>query len=265
MGRLYDSGEQGQTLPGWLNPRVLTAKSYYRFTDYDGLDSVSDRSNHHFSWSDWVNIVENISLPARLNHSSGTDTVFGRFNPSEIWTKNDDRLRIWVNVLSDTANRKWVPALGWFFKSGIDFEKFNISYDFRDIVSNQATSRDLTHITCNIQSRGRGRNMFGFNRRDEDYFVTTYTELYIVDQEYLTVADAKRWERHNLKSFDPVLPPGIVPEISEQTARLIARVDSIDHDDRRIHIRPDPRIGYRKERPKLPKNKILRFFRKMLG
>lgn len=107
--------------------------------------------------------------------------------------------------------------------------------------------------------------MFGFMRHDEPFFVTTYTEVYIIDQEYLTVADAKRWERYNLKGFDPALPYGLVPEVSEHTARLMARVGGIDHDARRARIKADPRIGYRKERPPLPKNKILRFLRKILG
>ena len=32
----------------WRRPRVLTTKSYYRFKDYGGLDSVSDKCSHHF-------------------------------------------------------------------------------------------------------------------------------------------------------------------------------------------------------------------------
>ena len=41
---------------GWSYPRVLTSKSYYRFTNNNGLDSVSDVDQHHFSWSDWIGI-----------------------------------------------------------------------------------------------------------------------------------------------------------------------------------------------------------------
>lgn len=32
---------------GWTSPRLLTSRSYYRFTDGEGLDSVSDRFNNH--------------------------------------------------------------------------------------------------------------------------------------------------------------------------------------------------------------------------
>ncbi len=35
---------------GWLTPRMLTTGSYYHFRNANGLDSVSDRFNQHFSW-----------------------------------------------------------------------------------------------------------------------------------------------------------------------------------------------------------------------
>ena len=40
-----------------VNPRILTCKSYYRFTNRNGLDSVSSASHHHFSWSDWIGLA----------------------------------------------------------------------------------------------------------------------------------------------------------------------------------------------------------------
>ena len=42
---------------GWSNPRVLKSKSYYRFTNAEGLDSVSSEGNYHFSWSDWIDAI----------------------------------------------------------------------------------------------------------------------------------------------------------------------------------------------------------------
>ncbi|MEF2644464.1 MAG: hypothetical protein U0M50_10470, partial [Paramuribaculum sp.] len=63
---------------GWVNPRVLKSRSYYRFTDSNGLDSVSDESNYHFSWSDWVGVVTSPRMPQRLRMSDfSADTVMG--------------------------------------------------------------------------------------------------------------------------------------------------------------------------------------------
>ena len=38
----------GSKFKGWSKPRVITSRSYYQFKDNNGLDSVSDVSNHHF-------------------------------------------------------------------------------------------------------------------------------------------------------------------------------------------------------------------------
>ena len=51
---------------GWSSPRILSCKSYYRFTNQNGLDSVSDTNQNHFSWSDWVGIPSTVTIPSRL-------------------------------------------------------------------------------------------------------------------------------------------------------------------------------------------------------
>ena len=37
---------------GWLSPRILSSRSYYRFPNSNGLDSVSDVYRLYFSWGD---------------------------------------------------------------------------------------------------------------------------------------------------------------------------------------------------------------------
>ena len=57
---------------GWSTPRVLTGRSYYRFTNDCGLDSVSDTGSNHFSWSDWIGVAPTISIPSALTGQNGT-------------------------------------------------------------------------------------------------------------------------------------------------------------------------------------------------
>ncbi|MDE6527516.1 MAG: carboxypeptidase-like regulatory domain-containing protein, partial [Muribaculaceae bacterium] len=113
---------------GWRVPRVINSRSYYRFTNAEGLDSVSDRCNHHFTWSDWVGILPGITLPSGLcGKENGTYTVRGRYSPTEEWVKNGDRVMLDVNVLADTTSRKWVPNLSLFFRQGdVEFEQFRL-------------------------------------------------------------------------------------------------------------------------------------------
>ena len=102
--------EQKSKFTGWRNPRILTSKSYYRFSNRAGLDSVSDRCNQHFSWADWVGIVPASEIPELLRrHDSATDTVRGKYSPTEVWSKNPDRITLDVNVLADPTSRQRVP------------------------------------------------------------------------------------------------------------------------------------------------------------
>ena len=91
---------------GWSTPRILSCKSYYRFTNAQGLDSVSDVGNQHFSWSDWIGVVPVSKMPSALRGlECGTDTLHGRYSPSEIWTKRDGKVIVDVNVMADTVGR----------------------------------------------------------------------------------------------------------------------------------------------------------------
>ena len=188
---------------GWLNPRILKSNSYYRFTDSTGLDSVSDQCNHHFSWADWVGIIPTAAIPESLvRNRIGVDTIRGKYSPTEIWLRNDDRLTLDVNVLADTTSRKWVPNLSLFFKENLDFEQFRVKFNYGNVVTDSIAPIDLTGYSFNIESNGRGRGMFRFSRNDEPFFVSTYAEVYVVDKEYITVKEAKKWEKGNLNLDD---------------------------------------------------------------
>lgn len=233
---------------GWNTPRVLVSKSYYHFTDAFGLDSVSDNCNNHFSWSDWIGIIPSAEVPHRLALSElATDTVMGKYSPSEIWTRKKDNLTLDVNVLADTTGRKWVPNLSYFFRDNVDFEQFRLSLNYANAGSNILLPIDLSGYSFNIESNGRGRGMFMFNRSDEDFYVSTYAEVYIADKEFITVKEAKKWRKFKSNGLDIAMyePPG-VPGLHSSILGLIDRVDSIDTDETRLLRTPDKRLAGRK-------------------
>lgn len=97
---------------GWTQPRLLASRSCYRFSSAGGTDSVSNRFGQHFSWSDWIGIPAAVDLPPRLHtDTAAADTIRGRYSPWSIWRRNADDVSIDINVLADTAARRWVPAL----------------------------------------------------------------------------------------------------------------------------------------------------------
>ena len=229
---------------GWSSPRVLTCKSYYRFTNNNGLDSVSDTSQHHFTWSDWIAIPPEVSMPMRIKSSRiSADTLFGKYNPTEIWRRNNDRIRIDIDVLADTIRRKWVPKLAYFFRRGLDYNKFKVSFNYDNIEGNSLSGFDLDGYSFSIESKGRGREMFRFNKINEPFFVSTNAEVYILDKEHITVKEAKKWEK---RDFDVdeigIYEPMDAPQLSPSILDLVERVDLLDKHKIRLDFIPDHRL-----------------------
>lgn len=219
----------GTKFDGWSLPRVLKSQSYYRFTNSAGLDSVSNRYNNYFTWTDWMGIVPEQKLPPRLEFAA-TDTLRGKYSPTEIWMKNDSKLTVNVDVLADTSSRKWVPNLSYLMRNhSVDFEQFKLKLDY----SVEPTPLGLTGYSFSIESRGRARDMFRFNRSEEPFFVTSYAEVYVLDREFITVKEAKRRCKIDLSELSIIRSPN-APELSPDVLNLMARVDNIDHSEARM-------------------------------
>ncbi|MDE7376621.1 MAG: carboxypeptidase-like regulatory domain-containing protein, partial [Muribaculaceae bacterium] len=219
----------GTKFDGWSLPRVLTSQSYYRFTNSSGLDSVSNRYNNYFSWADWMGIVPEQKLPPRLAVST-TDTLRGKYSPAEIWMKNDNKLTVNVDVLADTTGRKWVPNLSYLMRNhSVDFEQFKLKFDY----SVEPTPMGLNGYSFSIESRGRARDMFRFNRSEEPFFVTSYAEIYVLDREFITVKEAKKRGKIDLGELAIIRSPN-APDLTPDVLGLMARVDAIDHDGARM-------------------------------
>lgn len=229
---------------GWSKPRVLQSKSYYRFTNYWGLDSVGNRCNQHFSWSDWVGIPPASPITDKLIElESGTDTIQGKYSPTEIWRKNNSHLTVDIDVLADTTSRKWVPNLSLFFKDNLDFETFRLRLNYDNVAGDSFFPLDLKGYSFNIESNGRGHEMFMFNRVDKPFFVSTYGEVYVADKEYISIKEAKKWERMKIDSGEfRIYEPEGVPDLQAAILELIERVNAVNISDVRSGIAPDRRL-----------------------
>lgn len=229
---------------GWSRPRTIKSRSYYRFSNLAGLDSVSDRSNYHFSWSDWVGVVAPARLPDGLRgFDTGSDTVRGRYSAAEVWSRSGYRLSVDVDVLADTASRRWVPGMASFFGDDLDFGNFHARFNYDNVIGDSVSAADLTGYSFNIESTGRGHNMFMFNRADQPFFVNTYAEVYILDKEFITVKEARKWERRkiNLDAIEIFEPPE-APPLQPAVMALVERVSMIDADGVRLSLDPDQRL-----------------------
>lgn len=255
---------------GWTQPRVLASESYYHFTDYYGLDSVSDRFDQHFSWSDWVGIPDYAKMPEKLRTSVASDTVRGKFGPTAIWQRNEEAVRIDVNVLQDTLNYKWTPALARFITDEVDFSDIRVRYNYDNVLGDDLWARDLSWMSFDIESRGRGRRLRHElrNYSNEDCRVNTYGEIYIADREYITLAEAKKWDRIAPRGNEiGILRPDGIPALDPKIASLVARVDSLDHGALRLNGEVDRKVAGRNisDAPVSKTKRLLRSLKSLIG
>ncbi|MDE6649746.1 MAG: hypothetical protein K2K45_07435 [Muribaculaceae bacterium] len=232
---------------GWTNPRLLKTRSYYKWTDASGLDSVSDRASHHFSWSDWVSLPRRVNLPAVIGGNRlGTDTVMGKYSPSEIWSRDSAGVNVTVNVLADSTRRKWTPRLAGPLWRDTDFERLVMDYRFSDTDTFAVRPQNLDRLSCRIESMGRGHDMFRFKHyEDPILYVSTYFDLTITDREYITVKEARRKEKNQQLAIQDAMLIFETERVPRDSiiSDLIARVNAIDHDSRRLGMVLDTRVG----------------------
>ncbi len=245
---------------GWTEPRLLKTKSYYKWTDSMGLDSVSDRANHLFSWSDWVSLPRRVDFPSIIGgRRLGTDTIMGVYSPAEIWDKDSTGVNVTVNLLANSNKSKWMPRLAGPLWNDTEFERLIIDYHFSDTDTFAVRAQNLDRLSCSIESMGRGHDMFRFSHwEDPILYVSTYFDLTITDREYITVKDARRKEKDARLAIEDamlIFESERVPRDSVITD-LIARVNAIDHDSRRLRMELDTRVGSgHMPLPKLYRNK----------
>ena len=231
---------------GWTKPRIISSMSYYNFRNSEGLDSVSDECDHHFSWSDWIGVNPWMNITDNLKKTEiGTDTLKGKYSHSEIWNKNKDKITVDINVLADPESRRWVPDIEGYFNENIDFENFRVHFSYENVTGDYLFPSDLTSYSFNIESVGRGRSLFRFNRPDEDYFVSTYAEVYFLDKEFISLKEAKKWEKLNFNNEEIELFEAYeAPELQPQILSLIERVENIDKQQIILSWKDDPRYRY---------------------
>ena len=235
---------------GWTKPRILSSKSYYHFRDSEGLDSVSDECDHHFSWSDWIGVIPQMPVNNKLQETEiGTDTLKGKYSHSEIWNKHKDKITIDINVLADTTSRRWVPDMEGYLKDYVDFENFKVHFGYENVTEDLLLPNDVTNYSFNIESVGRGHSLFRFNRPDEDYFVSTYAEVYFLDKEFISLKEAKKWEKHDFSSDEiEIYEAYEAPELQSHILSLMDRVENIDKQQIILSWKDDPRFRYERRR-----------------
>ena len=85
--------------------------------------------------------------------------------------------------------------------------------------------------------------MFMFHKVDEPFFVSTEADVYVLDKEFITVKEAKKWYAWKFDEEEiDIYEPQDAPALALTSGRLIARVDNIDGNRVRLDFTPEPAV-----------------------
>ncbi len=199
----------------------------------------------YFSWADWIDISGGSEMPETLKGQERAEaTAGGRHGPAAVWRRNGDDISLEIDILADERNARWAPGLYGFVKNGLDIRRMNLKYLFSGVGSDTILADDIARMSFSIESNGRGRNLNLFFRTSDPVYVDTYAEIYMTDKEYISVPEAKRWEKALPRNGGiGFFPPPDAPELQPAIRSIVERVEAIDYSALRLNEKPDSRYA----------------------
>ena len=101
-----------------------------------------------FSWADWIGIPPTVGMSARRTDADfvcrygwPAATARRRCGPEA-----PDRVTVDVDVLADTAGRKWTPNLSVFFRNDFDFDNFRIRFNYDYVDGDSLSPMELSGV-----------------------------------------------------------------------------------------------------------------------
>lgn len=199
---------------GWKSPRILASRDYYRFTNSEGLDSVSDKFDDDFSWLGFMDILsKKIKVPESIiNEEVKLDTIQGKHGAQMIWRKVGESYFLDMDMLADKKDHKWSPAILKLFGLTTEFIKLDSSYTFSDLQTGEVSTENIAQSSFCIEALCKGK-VFRWATGNKDPFrIRSYYEFFVTDREFLSVEDALEWKDNpEARNISITPPPGIPP------------------------------------------------------
>lgn len=188
-----------------------------------------------------VGIFNNMEIPEKIRvEGNATDTVWGKYSPSSVWRKVGDNLFLDNDILADKSRQQWAPEVFRLFNNSVEFTKFNTSYQFSGAGDREVFAYNIVRMAVNIESKGRGYDLRRIFKTDDPIYINTYAEIYFTDREYMTVSEAKRWEKEPLLGDEiGIHPPTDAPELQSAIAEIVERVKNFDYNRYRLNSKTD--------------------------
>lgn len=190
-------------------PRIRGAKTYKRFTDNKGKDSISTKNNGMLT-DKWFTIKKQISESEALRSGSRQDVVQGKFGPKTVMIRTDEFFKINEDNLADYKGHRWSPPILKVLGMTTEFSEMKDAYAFSVNETGTYTLEDLIYKTSSLRMFCTGKLVkFAYGSKDpvEMYM---YLELYPLEITHHTVEDYLEMREDNSPlelRISPLAPP----------------------------------------------------------
>lgn len=215
-------------------PRVLAQRRVARIMDPQShTDSIAVNPDDADAIS-WLMLAsmpvekdgEYSCFPDSVLATDGEHIEPGKYGPRTVYRTTAEAVSASIDALADHKNHQWSP---WFFKLlgfTLDFTDMRVSRAYaRDAHGSQHPANFLMS-TLSMEALGRGKLLRKAFDSKSPVTIKTYLEIYPVDREFLTVAEAKACEKDKTATT-PMTVPSAAPALDSATAALVNRAREI--------------------------------------
>ncbi len=210
-------GFKKQTHPRFLSSRLRTRKA-----NSQGLDSVFTpaQRNDDLCFPFLMDIPYFVSpLPDTIAGGAAEYTIDGKAGPLVTFRRQGDAIHINKDLLADTKDHKFSPAILKLLGMTADFTDISSSSAYRIAPDSTFSTKGVMFQSYAIRLTGRGKFFKKyFDTHGKPIEIYNYYELYPVDFEYLSAAEAKELQKN------PPSPPVVSSPEAAPVSGMFARM-----------------------------------------
>lgn len=181
------------------SPRFLSSRLYSKISNDEGLDSVfkPKYNNDVFSLEDIIEIPkETKSLGDNIKNGANIDSTMGKYRIKNVIKKNGDLFISKTDHLADIKDHSFSPFAFKMLGFTLDVLEWQEDWIINPKPNYEYTAADIISGVVSFKILGRGRWIKKAFHTENPVNIYCTFEIYPVDIQYCTVAEAKKLQKN---------------------------------------------------------------------
>ena len=209
--------------------QMLNTRQYAHYQIF-GKDSVV--ANPESAFPMMVDVLylnnEEVTAPESFKESGNTPKHFEKAGKSGMTLIQKQNAQTFTSIEDDLAHRKGHKFSPWILKAiglTMEFQQLYTTHTYRVNDTGIYQPKDLMEASFVMEALGKGKLLRKALKSENPVMIHSMTELYIVDREFLTVAEAQESCKNKPTDVKFAIPSS-VPPLNEATRRLVDRANA---------------------------------------